>query len=132
MIDNAISSAASYKEFLEIMDGNIEVRFGNSLAFKFPKQERFTRLSRLGLDYSENSIKYRIENKTIHIAKLPEVKQLIDKSDEQYQGKDKAGLRHWATTQNIEVLADMSHTMHMQNITSDQYQARQQSSLSRL
>jgi hypothetical protein len=131
LIDKAIDDSNTYEDFLAILDRNIEVRFGATLSFKFPEQERFTRLSKLGVDYSENSIKYRIENKTINIKKL-NTREIIDTSDSKFLGKENAGLRRWATEQNIDTLSQMSHAMHTNQITSDEYQNRQKSAITRM
>jgi len=124
LIDKAISNSDTYRDFLDIMDRNCEVKFGQTLAFKFPGQDKFTRLSRLGIDYSENSIKLRIKNKSLQIVDMPKISELIDKSSSIFQGKDKTGLNRWATRQNIDTLANMSHIMHTENITSEEYQRR--------
>lgn len=131
LIDKAIEKAEDYQDFLTIMDRNTEVRFGNPLAFKLPDQERFTKITKLGIDYSENSIKFRIENKALKIEKMPDAKTLITKSSQQ-PGKENEGLSRWETQQNIDTLAKMSHAMHEQKITSQEYLQRQKSGISRI
>ena len=76
------------------MDSNIGVRFSDPIAFKFPEQEHFTRASKLGIDYSETSIKYRIEHKEFELVKMTsKIRSLIDTSNKKYQGKENAGLK---------------------------------------
>lgn len=129
LIDKTIQESDTWQDFLEIMDRNIEVRFDSPMAFRMNGQERFTRLSKLGIDYSENSIKYRIENKALEVTNTPDVKTLIDKAQSQYQGKENAGLNRWATRQNIDTLATMAHAMHEEQITKAEYLERQQSTI---
>ena len=87
------------------MEQNCEIKYGQYLSFKQKGQERFTRGRSLGLDYTEESIKFRIENKHIKIEKKIYRKELIDKSQAKFQGKENIGLRYWATMQNINTLS---------------------------
>jgi len=132
MIDKAIENSIDFQDFLEIMDRNIEVRFGNILTFKFPEQKRPVRLTSLGIDYSENSIKYRIDNKEQEVKTLPSSRTLIDKNQSKFQSAENVGLRRWATRENIKTLATISHTLHQEGITYDEYKNRQDKSSSRL
>jgi len=131
-IDTAIMNSDSYEEFLGIMDRNIEVRFGNTITFRMPGQERPTRITRLGIDYSENSIKYRIDNKWEGISSSPSNKVLYDTSESKFRGKENVGLLRWATRQNIELLAEKIHVMSSENITSEEYESRLHKTLDRL
>lgn len=68
IIDKNILKAKSFEEFLELMKENkYEIKQGKYLAFKYINQERFIRSYKIGLDYSEEKIKERINNKAKEI-----------------------------------------------------------------
>ncbi|MGL5550067.1 MAG: hypothetical protein ACRDD4_10255, partial [Culicoidibacterales bacterium] len=97
-----------WDEFIRDLEVDTSIKYGKYIAIKQEGQQRYTRLKRLGINYSENSIRYRISNKE----SLPEIRPnrvLFDKSSDYFQGADKVALRRWATKKNIEVLASMLH-----------------------
>lgn len=106
IIDQVIKNSDTWQDFLDLMEQNCEIKYGQYLSFKQKGQERFTRGRSLGLDYTEESIKFRIENKHIKIEKKIYRKELIDKSQAKFQGKENVGLRYWATMQNINTLSE--------------------------
>jgi hypothetical protein len=62
-IDQAISESFSYGEFLVSMEEmGYDVKTGKHVAFRPPGKERFSRGHNLGMDYSEEEIRARIEN----------------------------------------------------------------------
>jgi hypothetical protein len=62
-IDQAISESFSYGEFLVSMkEMGYDVKTGKHVAFRPPGKERFSRGHNLGMGYSEDEIKVRIEN----------------------------------------------------------------------
>lgn len=67
------------------------------------------RTKTLGMNYTENSIKYRIEHNDFEIYKFKYTVKTreIDKSEEKYAKS--YGLRKWATKQNIIHLQEISH-----------------------
>jgi hypothetical protein len=133
LIDASIKNSDTWRDFLEIMDRNIEVRFSNPIAFKFPEQEHFTRASRLGLDYSESSIKYRIEHKEFEVVKQRGgIKSLINTGDARFQGRENAGLKKWATLENINTLAETAHKLHVEQTTRAGLSEARSSAIARL
>lgn len=119
IIDNAINNSESWQDFLKIMMGVSEVKQGIYISFRLEKQQRFTRARTLGLDYSEESIKYRILNKDIEIIKTPRI-NYIDKSTDKFKGQENAGLRHWASKENIKAQMQLLSTMSKEDLTVDQ------------
>lgn len=93
-----------------------EVKYGKYIAFKLENQQRFTRGRTLGLDYSEESIMYRIAQKEFEIERIPRFRY-IDKSQAQFLGKDKVALQSWATTQNINSMAELIKTMDKEQLS---------------
>ena len=64
IIDKNIINSKSFNEFLELMrKDNYEIKQGKYLAFKYEGQERYIRVHKLGLNYSEEKIKERILSK---------------------------------------------------------------------
>lgn len=119
MIDNTIKQSDSWEDFLDAMMNVCEVKHGKHIAFKLENQQRFTRGRTLGLDYSEESIKYRIHHQEFEMVRMPRFK-FIDKSQESFQGKGKEGLRSWATSQNINAMAELINTMSKEHLTQDE------------
>lgn len=63
-IDRILYSARDFEDFIKLLeDCKYEVRRGKYIAIKPPYAKRFFRLKSLGEDYSEYSLKNRIENK---------------------------------------------------------------------
>lgn len=63
-IDRILYSARNFEDFIKLLeDCKYEVRRGKYIAIKPPYAKRFFRLKSLGEDYSEYSLKNRIENK---------------------------------------------------------------------
>ncbi len=63
-IDRAIKKSINWEDFLNIMGGfGYEIKQGKHIAFKSEKQQRFTRAKTIGANYTEDSIKDRIQNK---------------------------------------------------------------------
>ncbi|MDU2156333.1 relaxase/mobilization nuclease domain-containing protein [Clostridium sp.] len=105
IIDQAIKNSDTWQDFLDLMEQNCNVKYGKHISFKQIGQERFTRGRSLGLNYTEESIKFRIEHKEIEFEKPMRYPKLIDKSQAKFQGKENGGLRYWATLQNINALS---------------------------
>lgn len=109
-IDQAINESVSYSQFIEKMnDLGFEPKQGKYLAFLNQKSGRYMRTKTLGMNYTENSIKYRIEHNDFEIYKFKYTVKTreIDKSEEKYAKS--YGLRKWATKQNIIHLQEISH-----------------------
>lgn len=117
-IDYSIKNSHDYYDFLSKMEElGFQNKQGKHLAFLNQKTNRFMRTKTLGLNYSENSIKYRIENKDfeIHNFKYTVQTKKIDKSEDKF--KNNKGLRKWATKQNIIHLQEISHLIFNENKT---------------
>lgn len=109
-IDKAIEESFTYEDFIKNMEAlNFKSKRGKHLAFLNKKTDRFMRTKTLGINYTENSIKYRIENKDFKIYKFDYTikKQAIDLSQEKF--KKNYGLRKWGVKQNIAYLQEISH-----------------------
>lgn len=119
IIDNAIMNSDSWEDFLELMERNCNVKYGQHIAFKQVGQEKFTRAKSLGIDYSEQSLKYRIYHKEFEMERPPRFKFLIDKSQANFQGKENRGLHRWATLQNIDTLAKLANDLQSIQLSKD-------------
>lgn len=122
-IDFSIKNSKNYYDFLSKMEElGFQNKQGKHLAFLDKKTNRFMRTKTLGLNYSENSIKYRIDNKDfeIHNFKYTIQTKKIDKSENKF--KENKGLRKWATKQNIIHLQEISHLIFNENKTIEEIQ----------
>ena len=126
-IDEAIKSAATYEDCIELIRAKgYEVKgadFGENahkfISFRPLDRERFVRGSAksLGVDYTKERIKQRIEEKALAkdkkrvpfpVRKKPVVrdysrKDLIDTSGDKFI--QSPGLKHWADVQNLKIAA---------------------------
>lgn len=117
-IDEAVDISRSYEEFLSIMENKgYNYKEGKYLAFENPKKKYFMRTKTLGMHYTENSLKYRIENKDFKIHKYKYTLQTekIDKSQAKF--RENYGLRKWATKKNIIHLQEISNLVFNQGMT---------------
>ena len=117
-IDEAIEASRSYEEFLNIMENKgYKYKEGKHLAFENPKKKYFMRTKTLGMHYTENSLKYRIDNKDFKIHKYKYTLQTekIDKSQAKF--RDNYGLRKWATKKNIIHLQEISNLVFNEGMT---------------
>lgn len=101
VIDKNILNSKSYEEFLEKMETEgYSFKENKYLSFKNNSMKKFVRSKSLGVHYSINSIKYRIENKDFSPIKINIIdKKWIDKTDNKFI--ENKGLRAWAINQNI-------------------------------
>ena len=120
IIDNAIMNSDSWEDFLELMERNCNVKYGQYIAFKQVGQEKFTRAKALGIDYNEQSLKYRILHKEFEMERPPRFTFLIDKSQSNFQGKENGGLQYWATMQNINTLANLANDLQSIQLSKDE------------
>ena len=66
MIDETIQKVSSFEEFLQVMElEGYEIKLGKYITFRAPGQKQGTRSKRIGPDYTEESIRRRIENKDL-------------------------------------------------------------------
>lgn len=111
-IDNIISKSRTFSEFIdEMKKQNYTIKQGKYISFKPPGQERFTRGKTFGEKYSEESIRYRIENpNTVELNKMIEMNE---------RNKTKGtGFKRFASKKNIEELSKMTRFMSDNNINS--------------
>lgn len=109
-IDQAVEKSETYDQFIEEMDqAGFKPKQGKYLAFLNEKTNRYMRTKTLGMNYTENSIRYRIEHKNFQIYKFDYTlkTKAIDKTEAKYANN--YGLRKWATKQNILHLQEISH-----------------------
>ncbi len=111
-IDITISKVKSYSDFIKEMEKqNYTIKQGKYTSFKHPNQERFTRGKTLGEKYSEESIRYRIENpNTVELNKMIEM-------NERNKAKG-VGFKKFAAKKNIEELSRMTQFMSENSINS--------------
>ncbi|MBP2028619.1 hypothetical protein J2Z35_002449 [Acetoanaerobium pronyense] len=111
-IDSVVIKVITFADFLEEMKNlNYTVKQGKHLAFQHENQSRFTRGKTLGEKYSEESIRYRIENpNTVELNKMIEMNE---------RNKCKgAGFKKFAAKKNIDELSKMTKFMAENNINS--------------
>ena len=117
-IDTVIENSNSYDDFINQMELlGFKSKEGKHIAFLNEKTNKFMRTKTLGMNYTENSIKYRIENKDFQIQKFKYTVEtkLIDKSQDKI--KNNYGLRKWVTKQNISHLQAISNLVFNENKT---------------
>jgi len=117
-IDTNIAKAGTWDEFLALMQAdNYEVKQGAHIAFRAAEQERFTRAKTLGELYTQESIMARIRGEVIAPKKsvitpakrkANKLKLLID-IENSVKAKQSAGFKHWATIQNIKMIAQTTN-----------------------
>lgn len=96
-IDRIIKESRNWEEFLEKMRGlGYEIKHGKYIAFKGVNQQRFTRAKTIGENYTEESIKLRIQNKQKEIGQIVDVK-----------AKDSKGYAYWARKHNLKTASDI-------------------------
>ena len=84
-----------------------EIKGGKHIAFKHKDKERFTRAKTIGVDYTEDRLKERIEEnqnqKTFAVKKR--VGNIIDIANNE-KAKASKGYEFWATKHNLQVASD--------------------------
>ena len=118
LIDEVIENAESYEEFLELMEKKgLERKEGKYLAYRSPDKKFYIRTKKMGMHYTENSIRYRINNKDfkVHKYQYTIATEKIDKSQEKFKGN--YGLRKWATKKNITHLQEISDLVFNKDMT---------------
>jgi hypothetical protein len=120
-IDLAIKKSKNWDEFINLMqEYGYEIKYGKHISFKAINQERFTRAKTIGLDYSEDRLKERIENRAngklnhTHRQRTP-IKVVDIKSNT--LASESAGFAKWLKLQNLKNMAKTWQTLSDQNIT---------------
>ena len=77
-----------------------EIRRGKYISCRASDQERFTRLTTLGIDYTEEALAARIAGRT-HPSKRPKARDGSIQRIAVIQDNQSPGLRHWAKLQKL-------------------------------
>jgi hypothetical protein len=130
-IDENIQKAQSWEDFLALMQAaDYEIKHGKHIKFRPAGKERFICSKTLGISYTEESLKSRIAEKlkanvALHAfsrqTKAPrkqstEIKLLID-IENSVKAKESAGYNHWATIQNIKMIAKTTNYITEHGLT---------------
>lgn len=121
-IDKTIHNVATFEEFIEAMEmEGYEIKRGKYISFRAPDQERFTRAKRLGDNYTEDSIRFRINNKEKEINQKISANEINHQkafSDsfgvEKKQGKKKSEQYKTFYQKRINLLVDISKNIKAQ------------------
>ena len=108
-VDALISQVSSFEELLSrLQAAGYEIKPGKYVSCRAPGQERFTRLKTLGADYTEESIRERIEGRRTGAAKAPKretgVSLLID-IENSIKAAQSRGYEQWAKIHNLKQAA---------------------------
>ena len=126
-VDTLIPQVSSFEELLSrLQAAGYEIKTGKYISCRAPGQERFTRLKTLGADYTEETIRERIEGKRTRAAKIPKqaeqrgVSLLID-IENSIKAQESRGYEQWAKIHNLKQAAKALQTAGIKklpNITS--------------
>ena len=131
-IDKAIKTAYDWEEFLKIMESmGYEIKEGKHISFRAKDQERFTRARIIGEDYTEESIKKRIESRVSSKSKLASkpksytsinpdktnIEKIIDIRNNT-KAKEFKGYEIWAKQHNLKNMAKTLNLMSVHRINS--------------
>ena len=108
-VDALIPQVSSFEELLSrLQAAGYEIKPGKYVSCRAPGQERFTRLKTLGVDYTEEAIKERIEGRRTKDAKAPKretgVSLLID-IENSIKAAQSRGYEQWAKIHNLKQAA---------------------------
>ena len=110
-VDTLIPQVSRFEELLSrLQAAGYEIKTGKYISCRAPGQERFTRLKTLGADYTEETIRERIEGKRTRAAKIPKqaeqrgVSLLID-IENSIKAQESRGYEQWAKIHNLKQAA---------------------------
>lgn len=108
-VDALIPQVSSFEELLQrLQAAGYEIKPGKYVSCRAPGQERFTRLKTLGVDYTEEAIRERIEGKRTKATKAPKeqrgVSLLID-IENSIKAQESRGYEQWAKIHNLKLAA---------------------------
>ena len=108
-VDALIPQVSSFEELLSrLQAAGYEIKPGKYVSCRAPGQERFTRLKTLGVDYTEEAIRERIEGRRTRAAKAPKretgVSLLID-IENSIKAAQSRGYEQWAKIHNLKQAA---------------------------
>lgn len=102
----AIKKSLNWEDFLKIMDSyGYEIKQGKHIAFKSKKQQMFTRAKTTGANYTEDSIKNRIQNKDKEVGNSIDIKS-------SKKVKSSKGYENWATMHNLKTSSETMVLIH--------------------
>jgi len=108
-IDECVLRSTNWDGFIALMRENYEVKEGKHIAFKADGQERFTRSKTLGVEYSEERIKERLQGITQIVSKARKSAEnfnLVIDLENNIKAQQSAGFAHWAKIQNLKSAAN--------------------------
>lgn len=115
-IDKAILQANSYEHFLKIMrEKDYEVKYGKHVAFKHSTQNKFTRSKSINENYTEESIRNRIEDSSKDYKHYLE-SSLID-IEKNIKAHNYKAYKLWARKHNLKTMAASVVYMRRNNLT---------------
>ena len=111
-IDRAIKKSINWEDFLNKMDSyGYEIKQGKHMAFKSENQQRFTRAKTIGANYTEDSIKNRIQNKDKEFGNIIDIKS-------NQKAKSSKGYENWATMHNLKTASQTMVLIHEKGFSS--------------
>ena len=100
-IDRLIPTCINLEDLLRrLQEEGYEIRRGKYISCRASNQERFTRLTTLGIDYTEEALTARIAGRT-RPSKQPRVRDDRIQRIAVIQGNQSPGLQHWAKLQKL-------------------------------
>lgn len=119
-IDLAIKKSKNWDEFIKLMqEYGYEIKYGKHISFKAINQERFTRSKTIGLDYSAELIKERIENrvsgKLNHTTRQRTSDKVVDINSNKL-ASESAGFARWLKLQNLKNMAKTWQNINQNDI----------------
>ncbi len=119
-IDLAIKKSKEWDEFIKLMqEYGYEIKYGKHISFKDINQERFTRSKTIGLDYSEELIKERIENrvsgKLNHTTRQRTSDKVVDINSNKL-ASESVGFARWLKLQNLKNMAKTWQSINQNDI----------------
>lgn len=119
-IDKAISRSTDFEDFLLRMEiADYEVKQGKHISFRAKGKERFTRGKTLGEQYTEDSIRKRIENNRAHRPRTESRRiNLIIDIQNCIKAQESKGYEHWAKINNLKQASKTLNFLTEHNIKS--------------
>ena len=100
-IDRLLPACADLKDlFHRLQEEGYEIRRGKYISCRASKQERFTRLKTLGVDYTEEALAARIAGRS-RPSKRPKARDGSIQRIAVIQNNQSPGLQHWAKLQKL-------------------------------
>ena len=100
-IDRLLPNCTDLEDLLRrLQEEGYEIRRGKYISCRASKQERFTRLKTLGVDYTEEALAARIAGRS-RPSKRPKARDGSIQRIAVIQGNQSPGLQHWAKLQKL-------------------------------